>query len=93
MNTDLAKTFEEEFLSFFSLYLANLVFAALSMAIGLMIVVQQVLIRPGTSPAGMPGNPVPRVAGTRVYRGCARVHLDYGDREAPEKREGCTEFL
>jgi hypothetical protein len=58
MNTDLAKTFEEEFLSFFSLYLMNLVFAALTMGIGLMIVVQQLVPRTGAALAGSPAIPV-----------------------------------
>ena len=59
MNKDLAKTFEEEFLSFFSLYLMNLVFAALSMAIGLMIVVQQFLPTTTETLAGLIAIPLP----------------------------------
>ena len=57
MNTNLSKAFEEEFLSFFALYIMNLVFAALTMAIGLAIVVQQLALRPGAVPAE-PGIPV-----------------------------------
>src|SRR5271157_4444360 len=57
MNTNLSKAFEEEFLSFFALILMNLVFGALSMAIGLMIVIRQVLPQPGTFPAEVPGIP------------------------------------
>ena len=57
MNKDIGKTFEDEFLSFFALYLMNLVFAALSMAIGMMIVILQVLPQSGTSPAGVPAIP------------------------------------
>lgn len=59
MNTDLAKTFEDEFLSFFALYLMNLVFAALSMAIGLMIVIQQFLPVIPTTQTGIPAIPFP----------------------------------
>jgi hypothetical protein len=40
MNTTLSKAFEEEFLSFFALYMMNLVFAAMTMAIGLAVVIQ-----------------------------------------------------
>jgi hypothetical protein len=48
MNTNLSKAFEEEFLSFFSLYLVNLVLAALTMALALAIVIHQLV-----PPAGM----------------------------------------
>jgi hypothetical protein len=58
MNTDLSKAFEEEFLSFFALYVMNLVFAALTMAIGLAIVVQQLVSQPGTPVAGVPAVPI-----------------------------------
>jgi hypothetical protein len=51
MNTNLSKAFEEEFLSFFALYLVNLVLAALTMALGLAIVVQQLVPAAGGVPA------------------------------------------
>jgi hypothetical protein len=89
MNTDLAKTFEEEFLSFFALILMNLVFGALSMAIGLMIVVQQVLPRTGTSMAGIPAMPFP----VSLVLGGAAFVLGIIWITVTAKREGCTEFL
>jgi hypothetical protein len=58
MNTNLSRAFEEEFLSFFLLYLMNLVFAALTMAIGLTIVVQQLVPVAGAVPLGQPAIPV-----------------------------------
>jgi hypothetical protein len=59
MNTTLLKAFEEEFLSFFALYMMNLVFAAMTMAIGLAVVVQQLLPQPGALPAGVLSVPSP----------------------------------
>lgn len=67
MNKDLAKTFEEEFLSFFALYLMNLVFAALSMAIGLMIVVQQFLPTAREAPAAVFPFPFPFLFGSSAF--------------------------
>jgi len=46
MKTDLATTFEEEFLSYFALCLMNLVFGAISMAFGLQFIVRSVLGQP-----------------------------------------------
>lgn len=43
MQSNQSKAFNEEFRSFFSLYLVNLVLAALTMALGLAIVVQEVV--------------------------------------------------
>jgi hypothetical protein len=70
MNTNLSKAFEEEFLSFFALYVMNLVFAALTMAIGLAIVVQKLVSQPGSIPTGAPAIPF---AVTIVLGGAAFV--------------------
>ena len=70
MNTTIAKTFEEESRSFFLLYLMNLAFAALTMAGGLTIVIQQLVPGAGASPAGLPGIPV---AATLLIGGIAFV--------------------
>ena len=70
MNTDLSKAFEEEFLSFFALCLMNLIFAASMMAIGLAIVVQQLVPQTGAIPAGAEAIP-PAV--TLVLGGAAFV--------------------
>jgi len=69
MTTDIAKTFEEEFLSFFALYLVNLVFAALSMAIGMMIVIMQIIPQPGTFLAGLLviPSPLPLILGCTAF--------------------------
>jgi len=52
MNKDIAKTFEEEFLSFFALYLMNLVFGALAIGFGIQYMITSVLGQTGeqTSP-------------------------------------------
>jgi hypothetical protein len=71
MNADLSKSFEEEFLSFFALYLMNLVFAALTMATGLTIIVRQFFPPPGAIPAGTPGIPV----AVPLFLGCAAFVL------------------
>jgi hypothetical protein len=47
MKTDLATTFEEEFLSYFALCVMNLVFGAIAMAFGVQFIVGSVLGQPG----------------------------------------------
>ena len=68
MNTNLSKAFEEEFLSFFALYMMNLVFAAMTMAIGLAAVVQQLIPQPGTLPAEVAiSSPVSLILGGAAF--------------------------
>lgn len=71
MNTNLSKAFEEEFLSFIALYLANLVFAAIAIAIGLTIIVQQLASQPGLSSAGSS----PGLIGVSFIQGCVAFVL------------------
>jgi hypothetical protein len=47
MKTDLATTFEEEFLSYFALCVMNLVFGTIAMAFGVQFIVVSVLGQPG----------------------------------------------
>jgi hypothetical protein len=51
MKTDLATTFEEEFLSYFALCLMNLVFGTITLSFGVQFIVSSVLGQPGVQDA------------------------------------------